>query len=212
MRAYFLAKAITNPPAPPRRSGRSLAGPPTIKKSSRTRSRRAPRRAKLRPSAGSPRLGPARSPPRGCARAQRGNAAARLVYREVPGSNANRRLNIRASAELAADYLTGLGHRIIGHVGGPEGNLIWTEHAATFRGRAEVGGAAVELDRAAFAEVAARSCKPRERRPAVERWRLRCDPGLVAGTIGRVHDAASLDHDVDRIECSEPVQRIVGDK
>ncbi len=75
-----------------------------------------------------------------------------FLYREVPGSDANVRLDIRAPAALAADHLTGLGHRAIAHVGGPVGNLLWAEHAAAFQARAESHGAVVSIERVAFAE------------------------------------------------------------
>lgn len=42
-----------------------------------------------------------------------------FVNRAVPGAIANVVLDVRQASELAADHLMGLGHRRIGHIGGP---------------------------------------------------------------------------------------------
>jgi LacI family transcriptional regulator len=77
-----------------------------------------------------------------------------FVYREVAKSHSNVHLDIRESATLAATYLVELGHRRIGHVGGPPDNTLWTNHGNAFRAAVKRAGAGVVVERARFSEEA----------------------------------------------------------
>ena len=76
-----------------------------------------------------------------------------FVYREVAKSHNNVHLDIRKPAALAADYLLSLGHRRLGHVGGPEGNRLWTAHSDAFVRTAEGGRGSAAVERAGFSEA-----------------------------------------------------------
>ena len=77
-----------------------------------------------------------------------------FVYREVARSHNNVHLDIRQSADLAARHLLSLGHRRVGHVGGPPGNRLWTNHANAFERALERAGAVAVIERAGFSEAA----------------------------------------------------------
>src|SRR5690606_38343878 len=63
----------------------------------------------------------------------------------VPGLSAPRvKIDNRAAAGLAVDHLAGLGHRRIGHVAGPPGNVLSIARLGGFRDRMRDRGLPLE--------------------------------------------------------------------
>jgi DNA-binding LacI/PurR family transcriptional regulator len=76
-----------------------------------------------------------------------------FVYREVARSHNNVHLDIRQSAVIAARHLLSFGHQRVGHIGGPPGNRLWTNHANAFERALERAGGVAVIERAGFSEA-----------------------------------------------------------
>jgi DNA-binding LacI/PurR family transcriptional regulator len=76
-----------------------------------------------------------------------------FVNRAIPGAVANVILDVQAASDLAADFLTGLGHRRLGHVAGPAEVESALRREEAFVAAAQRSGIEPAVVRSEFSEI-----------------------------------------------------------